>query len=243
MPPSVPSGYHLAFSDTFGGPQLDQSKWVTCYPWESQGGCTNAGNRESEWYLPGQVVVSGAALHLVADRRTVTGVDANLQPETFDYVSGMVSTAGHFKLTYGYIEFRAKLPSGRALWPALWLLPVSGTATPEVDIVELVGQDPTVAHVTLHWTSALGSRRQDGTIVKGTTWTTAWHDYALLWEPGRLTWYYDGRAVWSTTSQVPSQPMYIVATLAVGGVFPGLPDATTPFPSSLDISSVRVWTP
>jgi beta-glucanase (GH16 family) len=75
----------------------------------------------------------------------------------------------------------------------------------------------------------------------GPNFSAGWHTFAVDWEPGSLTWYVDGVARFHTSNNVTSTPQYLVANLAVGGGWPGNPDATTPFPSSLQIDYIRVW--
>ncbi len=239
-PPGLPPGYRLAFSDDFTSGRLDPSKWTTCYSWAGPSGCTNFGNPELEWYVGSQAQVDHGALHLVATTSTVSGLGPSGQAATYNYTSGMVSTAGRLEFTYGYVEVRAKLAGGRGLWPALWLIPTSTEPKGEIDLVELLGQSPTVARLRYHWRSSSGLDQQLGHDVTGPDWTAGWHTYAVLWEPGLLIWYLDGVREWIATASVPNWPVYFVANLAVGG-WAGPPDGTTPFPASLDVASVRIW--
>ena len=72
-------------------------------------------------------------------------------------------------------------------------------------------------------------------------WSAGFHTYAVDWTPSTLTWLLDGKPVASTTKNIPSKPMYILANLAVGGDWPGLPNASTPFPGVMEIDYIRVW--
>jgi len=119
----------LIFADEFDGSALDDSKWNPCYPWGDQG-CTNSGNAEEEWYLPGEILVENGLLRLRARENAVSGSDGKSYP----YTSGMVSSHDRFSTTYGYFEMRAKMPRGKGLWPAFWLLPDSREWPPEIDI-------------------------------------------------------------------------------------------------------------
>jgi beta-glucanase (GH16 family) len=227
----------LVFSDTFTGNSLNTSKWGTCYPWFSTTGCTNEGNQELEWYLPEQVTVGGGALHLTALRRPVAGVDALGREKVFDYRSGMVTTAGHFQLTYGRIEFKVRAPRGRGLWPALWLLPVDGSSLPEVDIMEAYGEDPWQVALTYH--GSLSFVPAQAVFVNDIS--SGWHTYALDWSRSALTWFVDGHQAFVVDHGVPQKPMYLLADLAVSGSSPHSADATTPGTARLDIASIRVW--
>jgi beta-glucanase (GH16 family) len=239
-PASATQGYRLVFSDLFRGGGVDGTKWGRCYSWGGPRGCTNPGNHEFEWYLPGQAQEGGGALHLVANRQPVQGTDPAGNPVMFPFASGMISTQSRFQFTYGYVEIRARAPGGQALWPALWMLPASDSTAAEIDILELIGQRPSNAELSFHW-GPNASPLQSGVTVSGTNWTMDWHTYAVLWTPTAITWFIDGRQRWVVTHDVPAEPMYLLADLAVGGDWPGAPTASTPSAASFDISSVRVW--
>jgi beta-glucanase (GH16 family) len=103
--------------------------------------------------------------------------------------------------------------------------------------MEVLGGNPRSAAVTYHPVHGRPERRQ----VKTANLSVGWHDYAIDWRPGSITWFVDGRARFSVHGHVPSQPMYLVMDLAVSGS--QRPDRSTPFPSSFDVSYVRVWQP
>jgi beta-glucanase (GH16 family) len=224
------------FSDDFQGGSLDSSKWTTCYPWAKGSGCTNYGNNELEWYLPSRVSVHDGTLRLTAQKRSVTGTDAHGGRRQYPYRSGMVTTAGHFSFTYGHVEFRARAPEGRGLWPTLWLLPVDESWPPEVDIMEAHGEDVTRMTASYHRTESDARRR----VVQVGNYAEDWHTYAVDWRPNSLVWYVDQQQVFAVYGDVPKKPMYLLANLAVDGDEDHAPDGTTPNTASLDIDQVRV---
>lgn len=232
-----PTGLRLVFSDEFSGPALDRGKWGTCYWWATSSGCTNSGNDELQWYVPGNVSLAGGALRLTAKQEAATGQGEGGRPQTFAYTSGMVSTADRFSFTYGYVEFRARIPRGRGLWPALWLLPADRSWPPEIDVFEAVGQNPTEAVLTYHRGRGDNSKRRLAT----PDLAAGWHTFAVDWRPGSITWIVDGEPAHSVTRGVADEPMYLLADLAVGGTMPGPPDATTAFPAAFEVDYVRVW--
>lgn len=249
--PAGPQGqtgvWHLAFHDEFSGEVLDSDKWVTCYWWDDDG-CTIATNNELQWYQPDNVFVQGGKLILQARRERVTAPDGR----TFDYTSGMVSTGTdsyeggdhRFTAEHVYVEMRAKVPAGRGLWPALWLLPASHESLPEIDAMEVLGDAPDELHMNFHYRDDEGNRNREGHTWESPEPLTGWHVYAVDWQPRGVTWYLDGdkRAHFSGEDRyVPGEPMYLIANLAVGGDWPGAPDADTPFPSELEIDYIRVW--
>lgn len=250
FPLAVPNGprgrWLLLFSDEFEGDSLDVGRWTTCYWWDN-GGCTNRGNQELQWYLPGNLVVSDGTLKLRAVRSPVTASDG----QTYPYASGMVtsgrstsdtSRSPRFTFQYGFAEIRARLPRGQGLWPAFWLLPASHDSTPEVDVMEVLGHEPDRAHFTVHFNTDNG-KRQAGEEWTGPDFSAAWHTFGVDWGPQALVWYVDGLERWRYTdaARIPAEPMYLLANLAVGGDWPGAPDASTPFPSDYEIDYVRVW--
>jgi beta-glucanase (GH16 family) len=239
-PPVLPPpGSHLTFNATFTGSSLDTATWATCYWYVSAGsGCTHLGlYPEQEWYLPSQDQVSDGVLHLVASPQSVTGTTADGQPKVFPCRSGMITTDPSYEFTYGYVQVVAQLPNSANTWPALWMLPADNAQVlPEIDLIELVGTQATRALVTFHPTVGPQQNLQ----VKTADLASGWHTFGLDWEPGSLTWYIDGRAVFSVTANVPTQPMYLLADLAITNEFHPLvlPGSCT---GSLSIRSVQVW--
>ncbi len=254
--PTAPLGqsgtWNLVFSDEFEGDALDTDKWVTCYWWDdawNDEGCTNEGNNELQWYRPENVAVEGGKLVLRAQEERVRVSN----DEVYDYTSGMVTTgrdthtlSAEPRATFKhvYIEMRAKIPAGRGLWPALWLLPADHKTRPEIDIIEVLGHDLKKAHMNFHYSDGKGNyQRADHSWVSPEP-LTGWQVFAVDWQPQGVTWYINGtkRAHFAgDKAYVPDEPMYLIANLAVGGDWPGSPDEATPFPSSFEIDYLRVW--
>jgi hypothetical protein len=129
------------------------------------------------------------------------------------------------------------------LWPAFWLLPQSGNWPPEIDVLELLGHDPSTYYVGAHWEGADGSHQYKTTGVStGIDLSQGFHDYGTMWTPDTITFYLDGQEVGSmATPDGMDEPMYLLAALTVGGNWPGDPDATTEFPAEFLIDSIEVW--
>jgi len=244
---AIPGQSTLLFSDDFDGSSLDTSKWNTCH-WWGDGGCTIEPNGELEWYQPENVVVSDGTLKLNAEHKTVKAKNG----KTYQYSSGMVSTGRdtwdktvppRFAYQYGYAEMRAKLPKGQGLWPTFWMLPANGDDLPEVDIAEVIGRQFGTNFMVLHYRDQDGVHRSISRAWQGPDWAADWHTFALDWTPDALTWYVDGvpRFRYTDRTHIPSQPMTLVANLAVGGRWPGVPDSTTSFPRQMEVDYVKVW--
>jgi beta-glucanase (GH16 family) len=153
----------------------------------------------------------------------------------FRYTSGLITTQPSFSQTYGYFEMRAKLPRGKGVWPAFWLLPLDLDWPPEIDVMESIG-DPSKVYVTAH--SKTG--KAEGTEVPVTP--DDFHVYAVAWDAEQLAWFVDGREVKrSPTPPDMHKPMYLLANVALGGDWAGAPDATTPFPARLRIDYIRAY--
>lgn len=229
-PPEAPLG------DEFDGPRLDTTTWSTCYFWRAEG-CTNEWNDELQAYHPANVRVADGALHLVAREEPTIGYLANGTEQDFEYSSGMVSGHDGETFQYGFVEVRARVPAGQGLWPALWLLAGDRVWPPEIDIMEVIGDEPGVVHQTLH--APDGSRTRFET--EGGDYSQDWHTFAVDWRPGSLTFYVDGERTGHATEGVPDEPMYFLANLAVGGEWPGPPGPETELPATFSVDHVRIW--
>lgn len=274
-PPAAPPGWRLAWHDEFDGDAVDPGKWGFdrgngFYNYDAMQWIHGWGNDELQYYTddPDNVVVAGGTLRIRALKQSRDG---------FGYTSARLRTrrkdgTNLFSQAYGRFEFRAKMPLGRGLWPALWLLPEreehgGWAASGEIDVLETKGQEPTRIQGALHY----GGRWPANTYTVGEHFlergTIAdFHVYALEWNPGEMHWEVDGtryasmRFWWSTgrgdaKGGLPPQeeadvlpwpapfdtPFQVVINLAVGGKFPGNPDATTPFPAEMEVDWVRVW--
>jgi beta-glucanase (GH16 family) len=155
--------------------------------------------------------------------------------ENYPYVSGLISTQPSFSQTYGYFEMRAELPSGKGLWPAFWMLPEDNSWPPELDIVESIG-DPGQIYMTAH------SKYGNSFGAEARITPHVFHTFAVSWDRQDLIWYIDG----SEAGRLPTpedmhKPMYMLANLAVGGNWPGAPDASTRFRAKLMIDHIRAY--
>jgi beta-glucanase (GH16 family) len=225
---AIASGWVLKFHDEFNGSTLNRAKWSTTFPW---GARTNASNHELEYYTDTAFHLADGVLRIQANRHTTHG---------FKYTSGLISSYASFNLTYGYLEVRAQVPKGVGMWPAVWLAAHDETWPPEIDLLEIQGNNTIMNHMTNHYEDASGpQQKQYGWA--GPDFSKGFHTFGLEWTPKQLTWYIDGLQRFRTTSDIPSKPMYVIADLAVGGDWVGPPTATTAFPNSLKIAYIRVY--
>jgi beta-glucanase (GH16 family) len=222
-PAGVPGNWHLSWSDDFAGPALDTTKWST--GWFGNGVTVPVNSFEQECYDPSQVAVSGGNLNLtaIAKPQTVNG-------KTYPYSSGIVTTMGKFTFTHGVVEARIYLSGSNAKidnWPAFW---ADGTGswpmTGELDVMEGLG-----GSAAYHFHSPAGG---PGSSVAGNF--TGWHTYAADWQPGVVTYYYDGNEVGQITTGITSSPMYLILNDAVAGQ-----GGSVVAPSTMQVDYVRVW--
>lgn len=227
--PPNPTQWVQSFGDEFNGTTVDKTKWLTTLRWDMR---NNAGNAEAQYYMDNAFTFQNGKIHLIARKKPAGG---------FPYQSGVLCTYGKFSQQYGYYEIRARMPKGKGMWPAFWLLPVRETWPPEIDILEFLGHDLTTMYMTNHYFGPDGSYRHDTESYTGPDFSAGFHTFGALWEKGKITYYVDGVQRYVVTTNVPDEPMYVIANLAVGGHWPGYPDATTKFPQRYSIEWIRVW--
>lgn len=240
-------GFELAFNDDFDEAELSRENWTRCYWWDKQG-CTNLSNNNLQWYTRNNLAVEDGKLVITARPERVIGWEGR----PFPFTSGLITSgryyaeprsAGRYEATYGYYEMRAKIPSGKGLWPAFWLLPADQESLPEIDIMEVLGHRPSRLELHFHYRNDAGGRRTFAKEVDTTDLSADWHTYGLDWTPEHIIWYLDGRELWRYTDRahIPNEPMYMIVNLAVGGDWPGNPDRTTRFPARMEVDYVRAW--
>jgi beta-glucanase (GH16 family) len=223
-PPGDPASWSLVFDDEFNGSSLDTSKWST--GWYGSGITAPVNSEELECYDPAQVVEGNGELdlNLVAEAESCGG-------QTRPYASGLISTAGKFSYTYGYVEVRAWLPGSSTIndWPGIWADGQSWPTDGELDVVEGLG-----GQACWHFHDPQGA---PGSCAAGPSYTGGWHTYGADWEPGSVTYYYDGTVVGTITTGITSAPMYLILDLAADNTYGG-PLAA---PATMRVDYVRVW--
>ena len=194
--------WKLVWSDEFDGQGIDQAKWDFdlgngFYNYDANAWISGWGNGELQYYTrePDNDFVKEGMLHIRAVKESLHGCG---------YTSARLKTRKRdggplFHQTYGKFEFRAKLPTGQGVWPALWMLPQDEkyggwAASGEIDVLEARGQEPSKVLGTLHFGSrwpANAHVSKEYVLPRGGT-IADFHVYALEWEPGAIRWYVDG---------------------------------------------------
>jgi beta-glucanase (GH16 family) len=220
--------WHPIFDDEFNGTSLDTSQWST--GWGGSGLTGPVSTEEMQCYSPSQVVVGGGELDLNLIAQAQTGCPFEGGGSVNEpYTSGMIHSQGKFSFTYGYFETRVWLPGG-ALgvdWPGVWAVGANWPAGGEIDLVEgLSGQ------ACWHFHDPQGSPGGCAGVYTG-----GWHTFGADWEPGSVTWYYDGVEVGTVTQGVTNSPMFLLATMALDNTYGG-PIQT---PATMRIDYIRIW--
>ncbi len=243
----APPATKPTFADEFSGRTIDPATWRFDTSRNRDGWYNNERQYYSPADTPANARIEKGALVIEARREKPKGADSGGQAYTS---ARIVSTKG---MGYGFYDIRAKLPCGRGIWPALWMVPPTGgwPAGGEIDILELVGFDPGQVHATLHssaFNHAKGTQR--GGSMKLPTACGEWHNYQLDWSPEAITVGVDGRGYMRVANDQPGgqaawpfdKPFNLIMNVAVGGDWGGkMGIDDSKFPQSMRVDYVRYW--
>lgn len=234
-------GMTLAWSDEF------TANYINTNNWSYDTGGSGWGNNELEYYTNSNKNAYTTGGYLVIEARKET-------MGTNNYTSARMISKDKKTFTYGRIDFRAKLPKGQGVWPALWMLGNNIGTTPwpacgEIDIMELLGHEPQKTYGTIHWGAAGGGSTHIGGnySLSSLTFNDKFHLFSLKWEADKMTFLIDDVPFFTANkSQVNGnypfdKPFFFIMNVAVGGNWPGNPDATTVFPQRMIVDYVRVF--
>ena len=240
----------LVWHDEFDAAVLDPGTWFFEEGDGSQYGIPGWGNNELQWYLPNNAQIENGNLVITVQNEASNGRN---------YTSARINTRDRFAFRYGRIEARIRLPGGQGIWPAFWMLPQdnvygSWAASGELDVMEAVNlgvAGNNTVHGTIHYGGAWpGNLSSGGEYLAPTSATADFHEYAVEWDPAEIRWYVDDalysvKNAWSSTGAAFPAPFdqhfYILLNVAVGGNWPGPPDASTVFPVMMEVDYVRVY--
>ncbi len=233
---------NIVWSDEFNGTSVDLTKWTF-----ETGNNNGWGNGELEYYTArtNNAYVSNGVLHIVAQQESYGG---------YSFTSARMKTQNHYNTpVYGQFEWRARLPSGVGMWPALWLLgsdypSVGWPACGEIDVVENNGASPTWVQGSLHWGTSGEVSRTATYYFTSPDSVTNWHTYDLIWRLGSFQYFVDGNLYQTQTGLTSpfNAPFFFIMNLAVGGQYVGSPsvgtiEAGTSFPQEVQVDYVRVY--
>ncbi|MDR9414857.1 MAG: glycoside hydrolase family 16 protein [Gracilimonas sp.] len=207
------------------------------------------GNNERQYYTDRteNIRVEDGMLHITARRESFEGSN---------FTSAKILTRGLFERTYGRYEARIQLPFGQGIWPAFWLLgddsggTVSWPQIGEIDIMEYRGQEPLVIHGSVHGPGySAGQAVTDSYRLTDGRFDTEFHVFAIEWGPDFIKYYVDDELYNEINPEdvngewvFNDNTFYIILNVAVGGTFVGPPNSNTPFPQTMLVDYVRVYT-
>jgi beta-glucanase (GH16 family) len=242
--PAAAGYWQLVFDEEFNGNgQLpDGSRWNIV---DAPSGI----NAELQYYTPSSMWLWDSQLHIKSEQR---------QMGDRDYTSGMIVSKQKFK--YGKFEIRGRLPRGQGIWPAYWLLQKDcggwygcPTWPPEIDILEMLGNNTYRVYTTYHYGQWYRARWPNNTSLSqpvdlGFDTADGYHTYTVEWAPDRIQWYVDGSLKYTVTESmcgysgcIADEEMSIIINTAVGGNWPGNPDGSTQFPQYHFVDFVKVY--
>lgn len=246
----APLGYSLVFEDNFD--TFKTSNWSVGMK-DSNSGDKIPGaigdyllNSSYNAYVTTQdSYVSGGSLYLRNQKRSYTGTSP---AGNYQYTTGWINSMHKVYLNKGYIEVRAKFPTGDKVWPAIWLLSEDLIWGPEWDLWEYWGYRSGLGY------DNMGMHLFYGTYPNG-TWSSGWlsnfntnynctvyHVYGFEWTNTYAKWYIDGSVVRTLTNTIgtnwPNENMYLVIN---NSTQTSAPDVTTTYPNSLVIDYIRIY--
>jgi beta-glucanase (GH16 family) len=236
-PPGASSDWEVTYNDEFDGSTLNLAKWGKRYQYGEI-----VINNEKQAYTDDAFDFPPGILRIKGEKRQVW-YGGGLK----NYTSGLINSADKFNQQYGYFEIRCKLPKGVGFWPAFWLSPQTFLTTEiwEIDIFEFINDNLKQVYLANHWGTdyGSGSYKSSTTYLGPDDFTADFHIFAVDWQPTYIRWYIDGRLrkEYTVADNIPDVPMVVQANFAIGGGWPGDPDATTVFPGFYDIDYIRVY--
>jgi beta-glucanase (GH16 family) len=247
-PFDTPEGYELVWNDEFDKGQVDPLKWT----FETGDGTDYGlprgwGNNELQIYTTNE---ENAGIGQDGDVSALI-ITAVRHGEN-DYTSAKLTTNGLFSMRFGRIDIRAKLPYGQGIWPAIWTLGdnrpiIDWPGCGEIDIIEMLGHEPDRVYATLHYVDG-ENRKGDsqGMFEKtGENFHDDYNVFSMEWTPEKLSFMVNGEKYHEVTIEEDMKEFlrsqYLILNVAVGGYWPGYPNATTTFPQSMYVDYVRVF--
>jgi beta-glucanase (GH16 family) len=204
------------------------------------------GNNELQYYSdrPENIISEDGMLKISARKESYMGSS---------YTSAKIISKGKFEQKYGRIEARIKLPWGKGIWPAFWMLgsdfeTVSWPQCGEIDIMEYLGNNPTTVFGTVHGPGYAGGQSiSKSYTLKNSRFDTDFHVFGIEWGENYINYYVDDVLYNQVTpADVPGEwvfnkPFYLILNVAIGGNLPGNPTEQTVFPQQMIVDYIRVY--
>ena len=247
--PSI-EGYTLVWSDEFNGSSISTVNWVhEIGDGTDYGLPVGWGNNELQLYTNAS---QNSYLEDISDDNAALVIEAT-ESAPGEYHSAKLTTSGLRSFRYGKIDARIKLPTAQGMWPAFWMLgdnfsTLGWPGCGEIDILELVGFEPNTIRGNLHYVDSdqrYASAEGDPAII-AESFSEDYHQFGMEWTPNEITYLLDD-VVYKTVS-IDNEGMkefdrsfYLILNIAVGGNWPGSPDASTVFPQKMYVDYIRYY--
>jgi len=232
--------YQLVWFEEFSNSTIESANWT------HETGGNGWGNNELQYYTNRDVnsYILGGNLVIEAKKESYSGKN---------YTSARMITKGKRNFTYGKIEARIRLPYGQGIWPAFWMLgenisTVGWPSCGEIDIMELIGGGANDKKVygTAHWQTNIHASYGGNYTISSGIFANDYHVFSIIWNSKSIQWFVDGNKyvtldITDAALQAFHKNNFIILNLAVGGNWPGNPDATTIFPQKMYVDYVRVY--
>lgn len=230
-------GYDLVWEDNFDGTAL-ASHWTH----EVGRGTDGWGNWELQYYRAQNTTVANGYCIIEAKQENFSGAN---------YTSSRIISKNAAEFKYGRIDIRAALPEGQGIWPALWMLganfdQVGWPQCGEIDIMEIVGHEPNKLHGTVHWADVNNNWANYGGAVNSTIdFSEQFNVFSIVWDANQIRWLLNGTQYHNISMSEAQfdefeEEFFFIMNVAVGGNWPGSPDASTVFPQRMIVDYIRV---
>jgi beta-glucanase (GH16 family) len=247
------TSWTLAWSDEFNGSNgspVDATKWT------HEIGGDGHGNQELEYYTDDSANSQQVDGNLVITATSEGAAQHSCWNGACQYSSARLVTNGHYTTKYGRIEARIKVPTGKGVWPAFWMLGdnisvVNWPTCGELDIMETIGSEPATLHGSMHGPGYSGGNplTASTTLQSGAKLSDDFHIYSIEWGPGVVRFYLDSVLYETRTPAdmpeggvwVYDRAFFIILNVAVGGQWPGNPDGSAAFPVKMLVDYVHVY--
>lgn len=183
-------------------------------------------NEEIQYYSKDNVEIRKNSIHIVSKKET---------KEDKQYTSGLVESIKAYK--YGTFEFEIRVSEGNGIFPAIWLMPNDGSSYPEIDIFEMIGNEPNIFYGVIHYQE---NNKYKRAFFEEKIKNKDSYKVSIDWSEDCIVWYIDGEEILRCSKGVPNDYMYLIINQAIGGTWPGNPDASTEFPSKFEILSYNI---
>ena len=245
--PTEYEGWTLEWNEEFNDEQINTNNWnYELGDGSDYGLPIGWGNNEKQIYTSNKENSS-----IVDDEGASVLAITALEDNSGGYTSAKLTTQNLFSMHFGRIEIKAKMPKGQGLLPAIWMLgdnkdQIDWPGCGEIDIVEVVGNQPSESHSTVHYTNdAKNYGEIQRSLTKFPDFSDSYHIFTLDWNPESLIFSVDGYQLSAILIEDDMKEFlrssYLIMNVAVGGNWPGEPDATTMFPQTIYTDYIRVY--